>query len=254
MNVCETLEGDQAAASSQEDTDPVSDNVDGIVPSEKVELDSDGVKESCDASADEAATSGPGETSGDAVGDTASSKDIHEQPASHQESVVFDLDVDDHDDGTSRLNLETPEREDGSTRGEEEEEEEVGETVPPTDQDDDRISYEEQLRLHQELSEERDEAVAHGAQLQTRLAEHLRRNTPDQGRLESEQPEAYKSHLHLLSEMRRQLSEASESAQQQVEQLRLQCQEKQEKVHLTTRCFRLLDSVMCIDFKPFVMS
>lgn len=233
MNVCETLEAEQAAASSQEDTDPVSENVDEIVPSEKAELDS----ESVDASGVEATTAAPEETSDNTAGDTSSSKDVHEQPASHQESIVFDLDVvDDHNDETSRLNLETPEREeDGSTRGKEEEE--VEQTVPPTDQDDD-ANYEEHLRLHQELSEERDEAVANSAQLQTRLAEHFRRNTPDEGRLELEQLEAYESHLHLLSETRRQLSEASESAQQQVEQLRLQCQEKQEKVNLTTRCFR----------------
>lgn len=235
MNVCGTSEGEQAAALSQEDTDPVNDHVDRIVPSEKVELGSDSVKESVDATGEEATTSGPEETSGNTERDDASSTDVHEQPASHQESVVFDLDVDDHNEGTSRLDLETPEREeDRSARGEEEEE--VEETVPPAGQDD-CTSYEEHLRLHQELSEERDEAVAHGAQLQTRLAEHFRRNTPEQGRLDLEQPEAYESHLHLLSEMRRQLSEASRSAQQQVEQLRLQCQEKQEKVSRTTRCF-----------------
>lgn len=234
MNICETLDREKAAACSQEDTDPVSENVDGIVPSEKVELDSDSVKESTDASGEEKTTSGQEETSGNTVGGMTLSKDVLQQPASHQESVVFNLGANnpDENDGTSRLNLETPEREDnGSPRGEEEEE--VEQTVPPTDQDD-YASYEEYMRFHQELSEERDEAVAQGTQLQTRLAEHFRRNTPDDDPLELEQPVAYESHLHLLSEMRRQLSQALESAQQQVEQLRLQCQEKQEKVRLTT--------------------
>lgn len=238
MKVCVTLGGEQAAASSQEDMDPASENVDGIAPSEKVELDSDKVEESVDASGEEAITLGPEETRGNTVDSPILSKDVQEKPASHQESIVFDLDDHDHNDGTSRLNLETPEREvEGSTRAEEEEEEEVEQTVPPTNQDD-LASYAEHLRLHQELSEERDEAIAHGAQLQTRLAEHFCRNTFDEGRLEMEQPEAYESHLHLLSAMRRQISEASESAQRHVEQLRLQCQEKQEKVLLTTRCVR----------------
>lgn len=238
---CETLEGAEAAASRQQETDPVSENVDGIVPSETAESDSERVKGSVDAPGEEAITSGPEDTSGNAVGSTASNKDVTEQPVSHQESVVFDIDVDDHDDGTSRLNLETPEREeDGSTRGEEEEE--VEQTADSADQGG-HASYEEHLRLHQELCEERDEAIAHGAQLQSRLAEHFRRNAPDEGRLErgpleSEQLEGYESHLHLLSEMRRRLGATSESAQQQAEQLRLQCQEKQEKVHHTTGCFR----------------
>lgn len=234
---CETLEGAEAAASRQ--TDPVSENVDGVVPSETAESDSERVNDSVDAPGEAAVTSGPGDTSGNAVGSTASSKDATEQPVSLQESVVFDVDVDDHDDGTSRLNLETLEREeDGSTR----KENEVEQTADPKDLDH-HASYEEHLRLHQELCEERNEAVAHSAQLQTRLAEHFRRNAPDKGRLErglleSEQLEGYESHLHLLSEMRRRLSVASEAAQQQAEQLRLQCQEKQEKVHLTTGCFR----------------
>lgn len=237
-DTCET-ERAEAAASRQEETDPVSEDVDGIVPSETAESDSERVKDSVDAPGEEAITSGPEDTSGNAVGSIASNKDVTEQPVSHQESVVFDIDVDDHDDGTSRLNLETPEREeDGSTRGEEE----VEQTADSADQDD-HASYEEHLRLHQELCEERDEAIAHGAQLQSRLAEHFCRNAPDEGRLErgpldSEQLEGYESHLHLLSEMRRRLSAASESAQQQEEQLRLQCQEKQEKVHHTTGCFR----------------
>lgn len=229
MNICETIDREKAAACSQEDTDPVSENVDAIVPS-----DSDSVKESTDASGEEATTSGQEETSGNTVGGMTLSKDVLQQPASHQESVIFNLDANnpDENDGTSRLNLETPEREDnGSPRGEKGEE--VEQTVPPTDQDE-YASYEEHLRLHQELSEERDESVAQGSQLLTRRAEHFRRNTPDDDPLELEQPEAYESHLYQLSEMRRQLSQASESAQQQVEQLRLQCQEKQEKVRLTT--------------------
>lgn len=250
---CETLEGAEAAASRQEETDPVRENVDGIVPSETAESDSERVKGSVDAPGEEAIPSGPEDTSGNAVGSTASNQDVTEQPVSHQESVVFDIDVDDVDDGTSRLNLETPEREeDGSTRGEEEEE--VEQTADSADQDDDHASYEEHLRLHQELCEERDEAIARGAQLQSRLAEHFRRNAPDEGRLErgpleSEQLEGYESHLHLLSEMRRRLSAASESAQQQqAEQLRLQCQEKQEKVHPTTGRFgnaKCFTTVLC---------
>lgn len=232
MNICETSRGEEAAPSSQDGTE----NVNGIDSSEKVELDLDKVKESVVyTSGEEATTSAPEETCGNAAVSTASSKDVHEQSASHQESVVFDLDVDDHNEGTSRLSLETPEREgNGSTRREEEE---IKKTVPPEDQCD-HASYKEHLRLHQELSKERDQAIAHGGQLQTRLAEHFRRNTPDEGRLVLEQPEAYESHLHLLSEMRRELSKDSASAQQQAEQLRLQCQEKQEKVLLTTCCLR----------------
>lgn len=204
MNICETSAGEEAAASSQGDD---TENWDEIGLSEKVEPDSDKVKESV-------STSRPEETCGNAAAGATSSKGGHGQPASHQESVVFDLDVDDHQEGTSGLNLEIPERG----------EDEVKQTATPADHG----GYEENLRLHQELNEERDEAVAHGARLQARVAEHLRRNAPDEGRLAT--PEAYESHLRLLSEMRRELSEASESAQQQAERLRLRCQEKQEKV------------------------
>lgn len=233
-NELETSEGAEAAASSQEETDPVGENVHGIVPSETAESDSEGVKGSVDAPGEEAITSGPEDTRGNTVGSAASGKHV-----SHQESVVFDIDVHDHD-GTSRLNLETPEREaDDSTRGEEE----VEQTAAPSGQDD-HSSYEEHLRLHQELCEERDEAVAHSAQLQSRLAEHFHRNGPDEGPLESEQLGGYESHLHLLSEIRRRLSAASVSAQRQAEQLRLQCQEKQEKVYHTMFC----DSIMCMEF------
>lgn len=227
VDICETLDREEAAGSSQDDTG----NLVGIDPSGMAELESDKVKDSEDICGEQAAKSGPEET--------ASSKDVHEQPSPQQESVVFYLDVNDHQDGTSRLSLETPEREeDGFTPGGgEEEEEEVKQTVPPEDQED-RTIYQEHLRIHQELSQVRDEAVARGAQLQSRLAEHFRKNTPDEGLAVLEQPEAYESHLHLLSEQRRQLGEASQAAQQQAEQLRLQCQEKQEKVHLTTLCLR----------------
>lgn len=228
---CETEGG--AAACSEEETDPVCENVDGDVPSETVESDSERLKDCADDPGEEATTSVPENNIGNTEGSTASSKDVSEQPASHQESVVFDLDIDNKDEGTSRLNLETPETEEVSpTAGGEEQ------AAAPADQDD-HSSYEDHLRLLQELCEERDEAIARSSQLQTRLAQHFRKNTPDEaqldgGQLGSGKQETYERHLHLLGEMRRRLGAASESAQQQAEQLRLQGQEKQEKVHLST--------------------
>lgn len=232
---CEKEEG--VAVSNQEEIVPVTENVHEVVPTEMFasDLDKVSIKDNADARGEEAATSEPEDTGGEAV-DNTTSRDINEQPVSHDESVVFDIDIINNDDGPAILDLETPEREDSSPTQEEEGEADEEEQINAASAYKDDFNYGEYLKLYQQLCEERDEANIHSSRLQMRLAERFRKNSIDDGQLErelleSEQPNGYDGQLNLLRELRQQLSTDSESAQQQAEELSLQCQEKLDKVN-----------------------
>lgn len=223
------------AVSNQEEINPVSENLHGVVPTEMVASDLDKVNIKANED-EEAATSEQEDTGGEAV-DNTTSRDICEQPVSHEESVVFDIDIINDDDGPAILDLETPGREDISPTQEEEGEGDEEEQTNAASAYKDDFNYGEYLKLYQELCEERDEANMRSRQLQMRLAERFRKNSIDDGQLErelleSEQLEGYDRQLNLLRELRQQLSTDSESARQQAEELSLQCQEKLDKVDL----------------------
>lgn len=233
---CEKEEGE--TVSNQEEINPVTENMREVVPTEMVasELDKVSIKDNEDAPGEEAATSEPEDTGGEVV-DNTTSRDINEQPVSHEESVVFDIDIINNDDGPAILDLETPEREDISPTQEEEGEGDEEEQTNSASAYKDDFNYGDYLKLYQELCEERDEANTHSSQLQLRLAERFRKNSIDDGQLErelleSEQLEGYDRQLDLLRELRQQLSADSESAQQQAEEMSLQCREKLDKVDL----------------------
>lgn len=191
----------------------------------------------------EAAASEPEENCGDelpGVHSTTTSKDLEvktneviEQPVSHEESVVFDINSND-DDGPPRLHLETPEREATSPAHEEEKEAEGEEfTAPPAEEED--ITHEKYMQLLQELCEERDKASQHSSQLQMKLAEYFCKKAGDDAQLEREMPESeqlqeYEKYINVLTDVKQQLTTNSETAQQQAEELRLQSQEKLDKV------------------------
>lgn len=232
---CEKEEG--VTVSNLEEINPVTE-MHEVVPTEMVAsyLDKVSIKDNEDAPGEEAATSEPEGTSGDAV-DNTTSRDINEQPVSHEESVVFDIDIINSDDGPAILDLETPERKDISPTQEEEGEGDEEEQTNAASAYKDDFNYGEYLKLYQELCEERDEANIHSSQLQMRLVERFHKNSIDDGQLErelleSEQLESYDGQLNFLRELRQQLSTDSELAQQQAEELSLQCQEKLDKVDL----------------------
>ncbi|TMS02199.1 Coiled-coil domain-containing protein 96 [Larimichthys crocea] len=163
--------------------------------------------------------------------------EVNEQPASHEESVVFEMNSND-DDGPPSLHLETPERENTSPTQEQEDEAEGEEptTAPaaaPPDRED--VSYQEHMRLLQELREERDKASQRSIQLQTKLAEYFRKRSGDDVQLErelpvSEQLREYEKHMSILSDLKLQISTESEAAQQQEEELSFQAKGKLDKV------------------------
>lgn len=234
-----------AGSSSQEDISPITVNVHEGVPVEMVASDHDeeSMKGTEEDPAEEAATSEPEDNSGNelaAVDNITTSEDlavkINDQ--SHEESVVFEIDSND-DDGPPRLHLETPEREDTSpAREAEDEAEEEEPTAAPADKED--INREEYLQLLQELREERDNASQHSSQLQMKLAEYFRKEAREDGQLEreppvSEQLQGYEKHINVLTELKQQLTMDSETAQQQAQELSLQCQEKLDKVGLIVR-------------------
>lgn len=196
--------------------------------------------ESMKAAEEEAFTSEPEEYSGPELLDvhnvtTDGDSDVKmneasEQPLSHEESVVFEINSND-DDEPPRLHLETPQSE--TTRpaheGEEEAKEEES-TAAPADKED--INYEECL---QELHEERDKASQHSSQLQMKLAECFGKKAGDDAQLEreipvSEQLQEYEKYNNILTDLKQQLATDSEAAQLQAEELRLQSRDKLDTV------------------------
>ncbi|KAK2862660.1 hypothetical protein Q5P01_002193 [Channa striata] len=162
--------------------------------------------------------------------------DVSEQPLSLEERVGFESS---YDDDPPRVHLET------ITHAEEEEDEsdEEDSSAAATDKFD--ISYEEQMRLFLELCKERDKAMQHSSQLQTKLAEYLRKKAGDMAQLErqgqvSEQLQEYEKYINILTDLKQQLAADTESVQQETEELRLQCQEKLDEVENKWRAFTSL--------------
>lgn len=197
------------------------------------------IKLTVEDATEEAATSEPEDNSRDEPGavdniNTSEHLDVKlsDQPVSHEESLVFEIDIGD-DDGPPRLHLETPEREEISPIQEEKNTAEEKSTATPADKED--INHEEYLQLLQELREERVKASQHNSQLQMKLAECLCKQARDDSQLErelpvSEQLQGYERHINILTELKQQLTSDSETAQQQAQELSLKCQEKLEKV------------------------
>lgn len=154
---------------------------------------------------EEGATCGPEESSG--------IKSISEPEQSVLETNEEEL---------LRLNPETPKRE---SPAQEEEESSAAASV----QDEDL------QQLLEELIAEREEAHQLNKQLQMRLVEYFHNEPIDGGRLqrgrpEEEQLQEYEKNIQILCELKLQLSTASQAAQQEAEELRLQSQEKVDKV------------------------
>ncbi|KAM4714524.1 cilia- and flagella-associated protein 184 [Anableps anableps] len=173
-----------------------------------------------DPSVEEAATCGPEQSSS-------------EQVLSLSQSVIFEIDSS-NNGGFLGLNLETPKRE---TPPQEEGE---GSTAAATDNK--KVQYEDSLR---ELSTEPDEARQLNRQLQMKLAEYFHNRPIDGGQLRRDRPEEeqlqeYEEYIQILSELKQQLSTASETAQQQAEELRLRSQEKLDKVEEEWEAFMAL--------------
>lgn len=226
---------------NQEDTSFPDNGLEGL-PAETVE--SDHTEESIKVTVED--TSEPEDNSRDelaAVDNINTSEDLDvklsDQPVSHEESLVFEIDISD-DDGPPRLHLETPEREEISPIQEEKNTAEGESTAAPADKED--INHEEYLQLLQELREERVKASQHSSQLQMKLAEYFCMKARDDSQLErelpvSEQLQGYEKHINILTELKQQLTSDSETAQQQAQELSLQCQEKLDKVgHIVRVC------------------
>ncbi|KAG8006305.1 Coiled-coil domain-containing protein 96 [Nibea albiflora] len=241
-----------AEFSSEEDIAPAAVNGHEGVPAEAGASDQDGetsesMKATEEALAEEAPSSEPEENSVKELPAVTTSPDldvemneVNEQPPSHEESVVFEMNSND-DDGPPSLHLETPERENTSPTQEQEDEAEGEEpttaaaaaAAAPPDKED--VSYKEHMRLLQELREERDKASQRSSQLQTKLAEYFRKRARDDVQLErdlpvSERLREYERHMSILSDLKLQITTESEAAQQQEEELSFQAKEKLDKV------------------------
>ncbi len=246
----DTVKVVSADSSNKEDSSPIT--VEGSekegVPAEMVASDhdeenSEGMKATEEAPAEEAASSEPDESGGNelpGMDNTTTGHDldvkmneVSELPQSHEGSVVFEINSND-EEGPPRLHLETPERETTSpTQEEEDQAEEEEPAAAPADILD--ISYEEYTQLHQELCEERDKASQHSSQLQMKLADYFRKKAGEDTQLEgelpvSEQLQEYEKHINILTDLKQQLTTDSETAQQQAEELSSQSREKLDKV------------------------
>ncbi|XP_040887112.1 coiled-coil domain-containing protein 96 [Toxotes jaculatrix] len=239
-------------SSNEKDNCPLTVNGDeeGDVPAEvgashHEEENSESVKAPEELPA-EAATSEPEENSGDEL--PGQSKDlqinmneVNDQTVFQEESVVFEINSSDDDDGPPRMHLETPDREVTSPAHEEEKEAEEEELTAASAENED-VSYENYMQLLQELRVERDIASQRSSQLQMKLAEYLRKKAGDGAKLEREMPAAeqlheYEKYINILNDVKQQLAADSETAQQQAEELRLQTQEKRDKVENEWQAF-----------------
>ncbi|XP_072543227.1 cilia- and flagella-associated protein 184 [Salminus brasiliensis] len=98
-----------------------------------------------------------------------------------------------------------------------------------------QISYEEQLKLLQELQEERDKLTHKNSQLQCKLADYFRRKMGEEPRPEletalSDHQQRYQKNLDIIEDLKQQRLHDSELHQQQEDELRRQSQEKLEQV------------------------
>ncbi|XP_029311323.1 cilia- and flagella-associated protein 184 [Cottoperca gobio] len=241
-----------ADSSNEEDNSPitVNGNEKEGVPAEIAESDhdeenSESMKAAEEAHTEKAATSEPEESSGKefpSVDYITTSEDLdvkinvlNEQPMSHKESVVFEINSNDND-GPPRLPLETPGRQNTNpTQGEEEAEEEEPSSAPA---DKEQINYAEYMQL----CADRDKASQRRSLLQMKLTELFRKKDGDDAQLDreiqvSEQLKGYEKCINILTDLKQQLTADTETAQQQAEELRFISQEKLDKVENEWRAF-----------------
>lgn len=213
-----------------------------------------------DAPDEEAATSEPEESGGHELAAVSitptedSAVKINDHAVLHQESVVFEINGDDGDDGPPRLHLETPEGEEKRPTQQEEGCGTEGEEPAAAHAEEEDISHEEHVQLLQELREERDKASRRSSHLQMKLAEYFAKKAGDDGLLErglpvSEQLQEYEKNINILRELKQQLNTDSATVQQQAEELSLQCQEKQDEVGLIALLCRSKNLLKTIFFQ-----
>ncbi|XP_060922677.1 coiled-coil domain-containing protein 96 [Limanda limanda] len=152
-----------------------------------------------------------------------------------EQSVSHEFDIIDGDGGPT-VHLETSENEGGTRPAQEEEkeaeEEEVAAASPDPTQGEDVISEDEEQLLWRKLCEERDKALKRNSQLQMTLAKYFRKKSRDTVQLEipcSGQLQEY-GKSNILTDLKQQLASDLKVAQQEEEKLRLQSQEKSDKV------------------------
>ncbi|KAM6960045.1 cilia- and flagella-associated protein 184 [Tautogolabrus adspersus] len=203
------------------------------------------VKVAEEAPDEEAAASEPEENTVDELPDTNPDLDVkvstvNELPMSYEESVVFEINSTD-DDGPPRLHLDSPDEETTSPQ----EEEDQAEEEEPSPAEKAEISFKEYTKLLHELREQRDIANQRSTLLQVKLVEYFRKKGGDDVQVErekqvSEQLQEYERYMNMLMELKQQINTESETAQQQEEELRVQSQEKLEKVENEWRAFLAL--------------
>ncbi|KAE8278893.1 hypothetical protein D5F01_LYC22473 [Larimichthys crocea] len=127
--------------------------------------------------------------------------EVNEQPASHEESVVFEMNSND-DDGPPSLHLETPrERHQPHTGANEAEGEELTHCSCCCSSRQRRRQLPKHMRLLQELREERDKASQRSIQDQAGrvLPQEVRGRRPaGEGAAVSEQLREYEKHMSIL--------------------------------------------------------
>ncbi|XP_020508545.2 coiled-coil domain-containing protein 96 isoform X1 [Labrus bergylta] len=236
-----------AGLTNNEEFSSFPDNGNRTVP---VEIEASGhdeeipesVKATEEAPDEEGATSEPEENTADELPDSNPDFDMkvntaNELPMSHEESVVFEINSTD-DGGPPRLHLESPDKETTSPQEEEDEAEEE----EPSAAEKAETSYKEYAKLLQELCEQRHIANQRSSLLQVKLVEYFRKKGGDDVQVErekqaSEQLQEYERCMNMLMELKQQINTESESAQQQEDELRVQSQEKLEKVDKEWRAF-----------------
>ncbi|XP_054914581.1 coiled-coil domain-containing protein 96, partial [Poeciliopsis prolifica] len=151
---------------------------------------------------------------------TTALKTNSERATSHSQSVIFETDR----SNSGRylgLNLDTPKTESPTQEGD-------GSTAAAEGTTDKKVQLEDSL---QDLITQRDEARKLNRQLQMRLAQYFHNTAIDggqlgRGRREEEQLREYERSVQVLSELKQQLGTASQTAQQQAEELRSQARDK----------------------------
>lgn len=121
----------------------------------------------------------------------------------------------------------SPEERDGSSEKDDAEDEEP--TAAPADEE--GMKKQEYVELLQQLCEQREEALQRNSQLQMKVSEYFRKQPGDFNGLDwdmpvSDQLQEYKDNICTLGDLKQQIVVESESAQQQADELAMQCKEK----------------------------
>ncbi|CAG5929521.1 unnamed protein product [Menidia menidia] len=109
------------------------------------------------------------------------------------------------------------------------------ETPNPTEGDE----KQESTQLLQDLCKQRDRVGRRNRQLQVKLAEYLGRGDGqlEEGRPAGDQVMEYQEHTEILADLNQELCSESEAAQRRAEELRLESQQKLDKVEAEWRAF-----------------